>query len=155
MLSSTCLSMKTCYHCTPASSRDNLEFFTWRYQAFHLDISSRRLLMRGKFSACSPDMSHFAFMKFTSPSSFMIHVTHPNFMVAKCAHLAYNCDLNNSHFIAPTTEEIRWYWDFISMRLLLQYVAYSCGLFSKWHLLILSPIYPGSPFILIYPKILL
>ena len=40
-----------------------------------------------------------------------------------------------------------------SMRPLFHHVVYNCSLFSKWHLLILSSIFTGSPSLLIYLRI--
>ena len=60
------------------------------------------------------------------------------------AHLTHIGELTYLHFTSPY---------FTLMRLLLHYVAYNRGLFSKWHLLILSLIFVESPSIVSHPKI--
>ena len=44
-------------------------------------------------------------------------------------------------------------WETISLRLLLHYVAYNCGMLSIWHIPILASISTGCPSILIFPRI--
>ena len=140
-------------------------------------MSSWGQLIKDKLSICLSDMNHLASMKIILPSPLVTDIglaqapwllgvlwslTSPSTewtsrtrdLTSAGDHFAYIHELVDYYcFTSPSTSKIGWPWKSTFMGLILHYVTYSRGLFSKCHLSILSPISAGYLFIHSYPMI--